>query len=892
MLKLRRRIAAVIVSLAMLLPIFCTLLAACSETDPPPAEEVTLASIELDTSGAKVNFAFGEEFTAEGLKVTAVMSDGTRQDVALSSCKISTPVMTMPGTRRVNVTYQGKSEGYNITIAEREMPQISKTPLFAIAAGTGTYSVEAESIDLTVSGVKAAEGKQLTGQATDPLAPETKIGYLGNYGVAGNYFGFTFTADKAYENVIIGFHVANPSTTENFGLGERMKVYLNYKGVQDTGDISVDGIPTLEPVSVSYGADDENHEHPILGDMSWWYRVLRGVSIPAGTNTLTFDVTESGEVLYIDRIDICVDGNYEHISSITLDDSKGNDPFIQDFEDFDLENVVTREEFFNTNHMKKGQVWLENCVTDASGRNTSLAAIVAPSEFTTRINLAEDATIEPMMIAASIDAHIHLKDACEFYLDGKLLEDVEDKDIQDGTPRPDGQAGYWNWKDTSLGLLDLKAGAHEFRIVVKGGVGNIDAMKYYVRKWGGFEAELTSITVKTQPATRTYEAGQLFDPEGLVLEAHFADNTTQEVTSGYTWEPSGKLTVEDDTVTVTYRGKTAEIEITVNEPAEDPYDVKIDKNGEFTVEAEDLDMTGNQYQQGKDSFKETTALASGGACLAAFGVAGNKVKVTFRLEQKATVAIQAMMAKYEDTFDFTNNVNFKLDETLLANPGQVSFGRGENNNDYYNWKPVDLGSHTLEAGYHTLTLEIVGGCPNTDYFKFTVSDYGTAEPAPATTADATVDKNGEIVIEAEDLDTSELILRPDFAAAERGFVESPNNGPETSGGQSICGFTAGSKLTVTIRLEAAATVKIVGRLSTGDSNAYDMNANDTITFNGQKIDFTDISLPKDESTYWNWIDVSFGTYELEAGEYTLVIEHTGINLNIDCFKLTVSGYGE
>ncbi len=874
-----KRMLAAILTLAMLIPLFCTTLAACVGEPTPPAEP-TLESIELDTSGAKLEFAFGETFSADGLKVTAVMSDGTKTDVALSSCRISSPVMTQPGTRVVNVTYQGKSARYNITVKERELPPISKTPVFEITeGGQGTYSVEAEEIDLTVSGVKAAAGKQLIGQTTDPT-DGSEIGYLGNYGVEGNYFGFTFTSDKTYENAIIGFHVANPSKTDTFGLGERMNAYLNYKSVAETGDLSLSGLTTLEHLSVSYAEDDTEQVTPIYGEETWWYRILRGVTIPAGTNTLTFDVTATGEVIDIDRIDICVDGLYAHLSSITLDDSKGNEPFIQDFEDFNLANVVTREDFFNANHMKKGQVWLENCVTDAGGRNTSLAAIVAPSEFTTRINLAKDATIEPMFVAASIDQHVHLKDAIDFYIDGNLLTDVEDKDIQDGTPRPDGQPGYWNWKDTSLGLINLTAGSHEFRFVLKGNAGNIDAMKYYVRKWGGFEAELTGITVKEQPTTLIYEAGQLFDPAGLVLEAHYSDNSTTEVTSGYTWAPNGKLTPEDTTVTVSWRGKSADITITVNEPTEDPYDVKIEEDGEFTVEAEDLDMTGNQYQHGKDTFVESVnpaELASDGACLAAFGVAGNKVKVTFRLEKKATVAITAMMAKYEATFDFTGNVNFKLDEELLTNPGEVSFGTAPGN-DWYNWKPVELGSYDLEAGYHTLVLEIVGGCPNIDCFKFNVSDYGV-------TYDAVLDHNGEIVAEAENLDTTEWKMRADQTSFTEPCVGSNN--------QCAKGYDVGTVFTVNVSLKAKATVKLDVLLASWEGKTFN-GSEWTVTFADQTIDMAGKSIPAGQPTgnFHLWETIDLGTYTLEAGRYELkiVVNDGGAAMNIDCFKFTVSEY--
>ncbi len=891
--KFSKQLLSIVLSIVMLVPFCCTALAACGGDDTPPPE-ATLQSIELDVSGAKTAFEFGEEFSYEGLKVYAVMSDGTKTEIPLTECRISTPVMTQPGARRVNVTYQGKSASYNITVAERKMPEISKTPVFEIKeGGEGTYSVEAEAIDLAVSGVKAAPDTQLTGEASDPLddSGETKVKYLGNYGVAGNYFGFTFTADKEYQNVMIGFHVANPSTTENFGLGERMKVYLNYKGVSEPGELNVGGLTTLPARTVSYAEDDAEHQTPIPDEMTWWYRVMRGVTVPAGTNTLTFDVTADGEALCIDRIDFCVDGKYEHVSSITLDDSKGSAPFIQDFEDWDLENVVVREDVANAHHLKKGQVFLEGCnPTDASGRGTSLGAVVAPSEFATRIILAEDATIEPVFIAAAYNAGVRIKNAIDFFIDGVKIETVEDKDISDQTPLPDGSKGFWNWKDTSLGVINLTAGSHEFSFKINSDAGNIDAMKYYVRSWGEFEAEYTELTVKTQPTTLTYTVGDVFDPTGLVLEAHFADESVQEVTEGYTWSPEGKLTLEDKVVTVTYRNKSVEIEITVNEPLEPPYDVKIEGNSdgdhEFIVEAESLNMEGNQLQEGMPAdkgFVEKTdpGLASGDACLAAFSHAGNKVKVTFRLEAGATVAIQILMAKYEDTFDFTEKVNFILDDgtdnqKTLPNPGTVAFGHTEEN-QYYNWKPVEFAAKRLEAGYHTLTLDILSDCPNIDLFKFTVSGYG--EPC-----DAILDDNGEFIAEGENLDMTEWKLRDD----QTSFTE------ECTGSNGNCakGFDEGSVITVRVYLEAKATVSVTAVLASWEGVTF--TAEDwTVTFSGQSVDMAGKTISEGQSTgnFHLWNDVDMGSFELEAGMHELKIIMNGANsVNIDCFKFSVTNY--
>lgn len=213
--------------------------AACKPETPDNPTEPTVESIAVDTIGAKTVFAYGEKFSTDGLKVTATMSDGTTKDVALADCQISTPDMTKPGTRSVSVRYEGKSARYTITVNERIMPKISETSLADINKDA-VYKVEAENIDLAISNV-AKKGGELVVEDENVSGGK----YVANYGVAGNYFGFTFTADKTYENVVIVWRLANPSTSSVLSMGETFNAYLNYKSVSDMGTLDIAPITTV-----------------------------------------------------------------------------------------------------------------------------------------------------------------------------------------------------------------------------------------------------------------------------------------------------------------------------------------------------------------------------------------------------------------------------------------------------------------------------------------------------------------------------------------------------------------------------------------------------------------------------------------------------------------------
>ena len=82
---------------------------------------------------------------------------------------------------------------------------------------------------------------------------------------------------------------------------------------------------------------------------------------------------------------------------------------------------------------------------------------------------------------------------------------------------------------------------------------------------------ISSIAVKTAPTKTTYEAGECFDPTGLVITATYSDSSTSDISyasnpSAFTFDPSTStaLTTSNESVSITYAGKTCSQAITVN----------------------------------------------------------------------------------------------------------------------------------------------------------------------------------------------------------------------------------------------------------------------------------------------------------------------------------------
>ena len=76
---------------------------------------------------------------------------------------------------------------------------------------------------------------------------------------------------------------------------------------------------------------------------------------------------------------------------------------------------------------------------------------------------------------------------------------------------------------------------------------------------------LTSIVVTTQPTKTSYVPGESFDRTGMVVKANYSDGTSEEI-SAYTVSEIDKDKIGEQTLTVSYLGKTDTITIYVVEP--------------------------------------------------------------------------------------------------------------------------------------------------------------------------------------------------------------------------------------------------------------------------------------------------------------------------------------
>lgn len=503
----KKKSLAILMCVLLTLPLMLTtiFLTGCGEK-PPVGEEPTVESIALNTDNVKKSFAFAEAFTFEGLKVTATMSDASIKDVPLSDCKVSSPNMSSPGKRNVSVTYLGKTARYEITVMEKVIPAVDPAALVTIIGENAddAYRVEAEAIKMSTTGAKPVTGDSFIIKAGNTTPITSGDGnFLGNFGVTGNFFGFTFSADKAYEDVSIVMAMAYGGEAA-LPLGDSLTMYLNNK-VGNSGEIS------LSTKSVGESVDA----------LVWKNIVIREISLKEGANTLLFEVL-SDKVPNIDYIDFYVGKNF--VSTGTTISEKTT--YTKDFEDFDLEKLVERTDL-------RFQLERSNGNIDGTSKGTNPTGYTGGTEISTTLTLTEEATIKITMVAASVSDY-KVKDQWTFSIDGKVLDKVEDKNIQDGAPgEVTPNHAFFEWRNTSLGKYDLTAGDHLFIAKLNGGNCNVDMFKFEVITFGETLEDLTDsdVTVVESGVKFTVEAEELTYSEGRNIEV--PKGNAYHITSDY-----------------------------------------------------------------------------------------------------------------------------------------------------------------------------------------------------------------------------------------------------------------------------------------------------------------------------------------------------------------------
>ena len=188
------------------------------------------------------------------------------------------------------------------------------------------------------------------------------------------------------------------------------------------------------------------------------------------------------------------------------------------------------------------------------------------------------------------------------------------------------------------------------------------------------EAELESITV-TPPTKTEYTVGEELVLDGMKVTANYSDDTTKDVAvadckvSGY-----DKTKVGDQTVTVTYEGKTATFKVTVKEAAK-PDDT--DKKELETAVKNAIPDTEKAKYSAESWAAYEEALKKAEEVLAKEDATQQEIDDAVAALDKASKALQAKGLPYEDVVEsdwFYDEVAYNYYEEIMTGMDPTHFG--------------------------------------------------------------------------------------------------------------------------------------------------------------------------------------------------------------------------
>ena len=227
------------------------------EPEPEP-EPITLVDIALDTENVKTTFEYNEEFTYENLRVIAIYSDTSKQEVF--DYEVSDPDMSTEGEKAINVTYENKVTSYTINVLPEPLPQVVKVKISdsndeyakgdifsecheltftAIYDNGDEVEVSQEEVEITVKRDYDISGVSRTQDITQPFK------YSGGYTVYATYqeVEADFLQFKVlnYHSWLVSLSIDGP---ESGKMGE-------------TITLNTSSMPTESSAAINYFVDDQ-----------------------------------------------------------------------------------------------------------------------------------------------------------------------------------------------------------------------------------------------------------------------------------------------------------------------------------------------------------------------------------------------------------------------------------------------------------------------------------------------------------------------------------------------------------------------------------------------------------------------------------------------------------
>ncbi len=264
---------------------------------------------------------------------------------------------------------------------------------------------------------------------------------------------------------------------------------------------------------------------------------------------------------------------------------------------------------------------------------------------------------------------------------------------------------------------------------------------------------LTSIEIDLAPYTK-YHVGDIFHTEGMAVIAEYVDGF-REYVIGWTVDKTDPLTESDNTVTVTYEGKTATLDITV-EPVQAHVNIENGSPRTYRAEAENAVIV---YNAESDTHGvENDERASGGKCIG--NMRGTKAAVKYYIDSDVDTVADIVFGMAQPWLGFNQQaalyINGERDDSLTLPWMITSDPAGQ----WFDFKRFTAHGVALHRGRNVIEILMLGGDRGDGGIQF---DYIDVVVNPLRSISATHMPNKTEYVLGESFDATGMEITAEYA---------------------------------------------------------------------------------------------------------------------------------
>ena len=470
-------------------------------------KQVTLSSVTIKKLPTKKTYTVGEKFDPTGMIVKLTYSDGSTKEITSGYTYTPMGAMNTVGQQTIAVAYQGKGTGFKVTV-EPSLNSIS-------------IKAKPSKLTYTVGETLNTSGLKLTATYSDGTTKEITS-------------GFTCTPTKLstkgqqlitlkYGNVSTSFYV----TVNGAGVKQIRVTQRPTKTTYATGNtLNTSGMK----VTVTY---TDGSTKVITSGFTCTPTKLETV----GTQWIT--VKYGGTAT---AFNVKVEQRAQSIRVITKPSKTA----------YVVGNTL------NTSGMKVRATYSDGTTKDVTSGFTCTPTklTTAGNQWITVVYAGQSTAFSVKVEPKAKTLRISQQPTKKTYTVGDVLNT---SGLQLIATYDDGTA-----KVVTSGFVCspvvLNTAGNQWITVIYGGQSTAYSVK--VTK------AVSNVTIANKPNKQTYTVGDTFAPAGMKLKVTYSDNTTEVITSGYTYTPTGKLNTEgQQKIVVSYGGKSTGFYVTVNKPS-------------------------------------------------------------------------------------------------------------------------------------------------------------------------------------------------------------------------------------------------------------------------------------------------------------------------------------